>query len=167
MVFDANRFKAPPTSAGAPPELRSPRGDEDIRVHPQWRFDALAMAKASGKFFIIDQDLHAALAGRMGTYDLHAAITSSGKVIVWPIKQSDEVLKEAAAKATSEWTRVSWDTNNKTHGHTPAAEKHSDPVWPFQTFEDLLDVAVHGRILTDPEDETVKAILAKKRKGKI
>ena len=101
MVFNANRFKASASSGSTPPEIRSPRGDEDIRVHPDWRFDGLSMAKAKGKFFVVDQDLHSLLAGRMITCDLRAVINSDGTIFVWPVKESDKVLKEAAAKATS------------------------------------------------------------------
>ena len=154
-------------SGGSLPELRSPRGDEDIRVHPGWCIDGLAMAKTSGKFFVIDQELHAVMAGRMTTCDLRAAVTKDGKVIAWPIPKDSKVLREAADKATSEWTCVTWDIKAKDHGHQPATKQHGEPKWGFDSFADLLDVAVNGRILTSPDDETVKKILAKKmRRGK-
>lgn len=165
MVFDANRFKAPPTSAGTPPELRSPRGDEDIRIHPQWRFDSLAMAKTLGKSFIIDQGLHADLSGRMSTCELRAAVNSNGEVFVWPIDEDDQGAKEAAEKATSMWIQVTWNIKDG-HGHQPAEKQHGDPKWTFNSFEELLDEAAKGRILTDRNDAKVQAILAKKRKGR-
>jgi hypothetical protein len=166
MVFNRDRYKAPKHSGGTPPELRSPRSEEDIRVHATWRYPGLAMAKASGKFFVVDQDVHAVLAGRMFTCELRAAVSSKGEVFVWPIKDDDTAQKDAAEKAVSEWIRVAWNTNAKTHEVKPAAEQHGEPQWPFETFDQVLDVAIVGRILSDPEAETVKSILAKKKRTK-
>jgi hypothetical protein len=163
MGFDPNRFKARETVVVSPPELRNPRGDEDIRVHATWRYPDVEMAKASGKFFVVDQDLHSALSGRRFTCELRAAISGNGDVFVWPIKQNDEVLAAAADKATSEWIRIKW--TDRKHEVLSPAEPHGDPTWKFGSFDELLDQAVANRILTDPEDETVKKILAKKRRG--
>jgi hypothetical protein len=166
MGFDVKRFKTPEKPSGSPPELRSPRGKEEIRVHPDWCFPGISMAKSGGKVFMIDQALHGILAGRMITCSLYAAITPDGTTFVWPVRDDDKVLKEAASKATSEWIVVAWDTNAKTHSFQPAETQHDEPKWAFKTFEDLLDAAVADRILTDPEHAVVKAILAKKKRGK-
>lgn len=166
MVFDPNRFKASEHAAGTPPELRSPKGDEDIRVHPDWHFDGISIAKAKGKAFVIDQDLHSLLAGRMITCDLRAAITHDGTIFVWPVKSDNETLTDAAEKATSKWIRVKWNTNEKTHEVEQAAKQHGEPTWTFKSFDEVLDIAVKDRILTDPENETVKSIAAKKKRGK-
>ena len=102
----------------------------------------------------------------MITCDLRAAVNSDGTIFVWPIKSDNDTLTDAAEKATSKWIRVKWNTNEKTHEVEQAAKQHGEPKWNFKSFDEVLDIAVKDRILTDPENETVKTILSKKKRGK-
>lgn len=84
---------------------------------------------------------------------------------MWPIRAGDETVQQAADAAVEAWTRVTWSTKDK--GYTiEAGEEHDEPEWSDVRFEDLLESALSGRILSNAEDEVVLAIRKKKVKIK-
>ena len=167
MAIDINRLKAPENFekvSDSAVELRSPRGNEDVRVHASWHSVPLVVVKLSGKFYVVDQDLFSTLSKHTFKCELRAACSSETGVFVWPVRDDEETLKQAADQAVGEWTRVVWQTSQKTYTVAKATEKHPEPVWNFTQFDDLLDVVLTDRYLVQPDHEVVQKILAKKKR---
>ena len=167
MKVDLNRAQAPENFekvSDAAVELRSPRGNEDIRVHGTWRSVPLVLVKLSGKFYVLDPDLFSILSKHSFKCELRAACSSKAGVFVWPVRDDEDVLKAAADQAVSQWTRVIWQTSQKTYTVEKATEEHPEPEWSFAKFDDLLDVVLTDRYLVQPDHEVVQKILAKKKR---
>ncbi len=143
-------------------ELRGPRGEEAIRVHATWRAKSVAAVRHQGKFFVINRALRPVLRGRWFTVELCATCSSTGELFVWPVRDDDETMKQAAKAAVDKWSSVEWITKKKKYTVEAAKKVHADPVWPDGAFNDLLEAALAGRVLSQPEDEVVQAILRKK-----
>jgi len=122
------------------------------------------MARLGGKYYLVDEGLRLTLAGHVFVAGLHAAISSETGIFIWPVRDDDKALKEAADTAVKQWTTVVWSNAEKTHKVEKAPKEHPDPEWSDEKINAALNTAIAGRILTDPEDEAVKAILAKKRR---
>ena len=165
MGFDLNRLKASENFdeiSDSAVELRSPRGNEDFRVHETWRCPGIVAVKLSGKFYVVDQDLHSILLKHTLKCELRVACSSKTGVFVWPVRVDEKVLTETADQAVNQWTRVIWQTSLKTYKVEKATEKHPDPVWNFTKIDDILDVVLTDRYLVEPTHEVVLKILAKK-----
>lgn len=163
-----DRFKAPQNFAelaSSKAELRGPRGSEDFRVSETWREPGLLMARQGGKYYLVDENLRSTLAGHMFVADLRAAMSSATGIFFWPVRTDDKILKDAADAAIKQWTTVTWSNAEKTHKVEKATQKHPDPDWSDEKINAALDTAIVGRILTDPDSEVVKSILAKKKRG--
>ncbi|MGO9111366.1 MAG: hypothetical protein ACLP9L_19235 [Thermoguttaceae bacterium] len=142
-------------------ELRGPRGEEDVRVHKTWRAPSVAMVRHQSKFFVVDPALRPVLAGHWFVAELRAACSAKDGLFVWPIRAGDETVQKAADAAVSGWTRVTWSTKDKDYA-IETGDEHDEPAWSEAKFEDLLESALNGRILSDAEDEIVQAIRKKK-----
>ena len=147
-------------------ELRGPRGEEDVRVHKTWRASSVAMVRHKGRTYIVDPGLRPVLAGHWFVAELCAACSSADGLFVWPVRAGDETVQDAADAAVDEWTRVTWSTKDKDYVFE-AGEEHDEPAWSDVKFEDLLESALNGRILSNVEDEVVLAIRKKKVQNKI
>jgi hypothetical protein len=169
MTSRLGRYKAPQNFAelvSSAAELRGPRGKESIRVHEAWREPGILMARQGGKYYLVDEGLRSTLAGHVFVAELRAAISSETGIFIWPVRDNDETLKRAADTAVTQWTTVVWTNAEKTYKVDKATHEHSEPEWGDEKINAALDVAIVGRILSDPEDDTVKAILAKKKRAK-
>ena len=142
-------------------ELRGPRGEEDVRVHKTLRASSIAMARHASKFFVVDPALRSILAGHWFVAELRVACSSKGGFFIWPIPTGDETVQKAADAAVEGWTRVTWSTKDKNYT-IEAGGEHDEPNWSEAKFDDLLESALNGRILSNAEDEIVQAIRKKK-----
>lgn len=170
MATTFDRLKAPVNFKelyGALPELRNPQKEDEIRLHAEWILDGVPMVRTSTNgFYVVGAELYSVLVGRMMECNLHAAITSSGSVFVWPVRIDVPTAKAAAEAAIKGWTKVVWDQGTKKYKIEQASKDHGEPKWPFADFDKLLEVSLTNRILEDPNHEVVLKVLAKKRKGK-
>jgi hypothetical protein len=168
MSIDIMRLQAPANFAqlyGSSPQMRNPRGDEDIRVHPTWCVPQIPMTRVStNTFYVVGAGLFEAFIGRMMVCTLRAAMSGNSTPFVWVVPDGRTSVKEAVEKATVGWTRIAWDTATRAYRVEAPAAQHAEPVWPFASFDNLLDLALKDRILEKADDPVVQAILAKKRK---
>ncbi len=142
-------------------EVRSPGSEEDVKVNKTWRAPSVAMVRHKSKFYVVDPALRPVLAGHWFVAELRVACSSEGGFFIWPIRAGDETVEKAADAAVEEWTRVTWITKDKNYAFE-AGEDHDEPAWSEVKFEDLLESALSGRILSNAEDEIVQAIRKKK-----
>ena len=142
-------------------ELRGPRGEEDVRVHKTLRAPSIAMVRHQSKSYVVDPSLRSILAGHWFVAELRVACSSTAGFFIWPIRAGDETVQKAADATVEGWTRVTWSTKDKDYT-IEAGGEHDEPNWSDVKFEDLLEAALNGRILSDADNEIVQAIRKKK-----
>ena len=116
MALQLADFRAPKDFSerlAAAPKVRSPRGDEDVRLHPEWCWEDALMTKHRGKSFLVTQALSELLAGKMFRASLFAAASSQAGLFIWPVKLNAESAVEAAKAATTRWCCIRWDMNTE------------------------------------------------------
>ena len=102
------------------------------------------------------------LTGHVSHVSLHAAASSNdGEIFVLPAKLGTSAVDVVEA-STNGWVRAPWDNLKKKYNIEPADGEQEAPDWRFSNFKELVELAFAGRILNDPEQPEVKAILAKK-----
>ena len=132
-----------------------------MRVHKTLRAPSIAMVRHASKFFVVDPALRSILAGHWFIAELRVACSNTAGFFIWPIRAGDETVQKAADAAVDGWTRLVWSTKNKDYA-IEAGEEHDEPSWSDVKFDDLLESALNGRILSNVEDEIVQAIRKKK-----
>ena len=101
-------------------ELRGPRGEEAIRVHATWRAKSVAAVRHQGKFFVDRTGLFArSCAGHWFTVELRATCSSTGELFVWPVRDDDETMKQAAKAAVDKWLPSSGSRRRKSTPSSP------------------------------------------------
>ena len=168
MSFQVSEFTVPEdfnklyTSA---PEVRPPRGDEDVHVHPDWKSPDVAMIKHGNKSYLVHSDLFRALAGKMPRHSLHLAISSKSGPFLMTVRLDMETAVKAAEEAAKGWRNITWDLSTRSYEVKPSQEQHEEPTWPFESFEQLLELALSGRTLKSLDDPIVQKILGRKAPG--
>ena len=162
MTLQPADFRAPKDFSerlAAAPKVRSPRGDEDVRLHPEWCWEDALVTKHRGKSFLVTQALSELLAGKMFRASLFAAASSQAGLFIWPVKLTAESAVEAAKTATTRWCCIRWDNLTKAYKVEESEERHEDPNWRYESFDHLVGIAFAKQILTTPDDKIVREIL--------
>ena len=81
------------------------------------------------------------------------------------VRQDMPSAVEAAEKAAKGWIHTFWDNSTRSYKVEAPREQHEEPNWPFESFEQLLELALSGRTLKSLDDPIVQKILGKKAPG--
>jgi hypothetical protein len=105
---------------------------------------------------------------------LVACITSTGVVFVWALTDPDPsdrmacrihtALGRVAQEARKGWVSVHWD-NGKLFIHEPPPELvKEEPRWPTgQTLEEIFEIAISDRFISDPDHPVIRRLNTKSR----
>jgi len=168
MSFQVSDFTVPEEFSKryvSAPEVRPPRKSEDVRVHREWIWPGVAMVKSGGKLHLVHSGLFVPLTGKMSLYSLRAAISSEDGAFVWAVRLDMPTAIEAAEESTKGWCNIAWDLSTRSYKVEAPQEQHEEPTWPFESFEQLLELALSGRTLKSLDDPVVQKILGKKAPG--
>jgi hypothetical protein len=151
--------------------VRKPNRQDFVRVHPGegYRLSpaALLELKAERETYLVDPRVAPALAGEWKPASLFTAITRQGVLFLWPVMLPEDdgktnewhrSLAEAAEFAMGRWVRVCANMSKGGYDVYAAIGELSDPVWPEESFEEILRIAFRQRYI-DSEDHEVIAKL--------
>lgn len=144
------------------PKVRKPTSKEVLRTHPDWRWRGIRVVEHKTKFHLVGGQAAARLKDKVQTVDLVAAITIAKDKLepfVWPADAETDGTEEAIKGASAAWVKVSWDGTTRSYKFAPVPEKRDDPKWPYESFEQLVEVAFHGRIIEKADDPLIDEIL--------
>jgi hypothetical protein len=144
------------------PKVRKPTSKDDIRVHSTWRWKNVRVVEHKTKFFLVAGPAANKLKDQVLTVDLVAAITVvKDKLVpfVWPADAQTDGTEDAIKGAIAGWVKVSWDGTNRSYTFAEAKVKRDDPKWAFDSFEQLVEMAFHGRIIEKEDDPIIDEIL--------
>jgi hypothetical protein len=136
-----------------------------FRIHPDPAMSLVTTIfedKAARETFFVVPEMRGVLLGETKPVWLAIAITAQGVVLMFPISLPTdgrtnpwlETKRQAAELAKTRWVRMVADMQLGAYRIFEAEGELPDPVWPEQSFRELLEIAFKGRII-DHEDHPV------------
>jgi hypothetical protein len=144
-----------------------PSSQDFVRCHPgeEYRLPvSLIELKDEREVYIVMPDMRADLGSEWASYQLFTCINRQGNLRLWPVRLPDASGKhnswhasalDAAEHAMKSWVRISANMNNKCYDIAVALANIPEPVWPEQTFQQLLEIAFRGRLINKPDHPVV------------
>jgi hypothetical protein len=175
--IDLSRFRRAPEATGnggskrvgKRVEARKPAKDVFFRVHPGGEYRmavGVLELKDEKEVYLVDLALEAELAGTFSSAIVLTAITRKGDVFLWTMTIADangktyacyETAQEVATLAETKWVSMKWD--GKDYEQRVATAAWADPVWPSDSFDDLVNNAFKGRVITDRDHPVLRRFL--------
>ena len=165
MSLQLTKFKVPADFAArlaSAPKVRSPRADEDVFLKEDWCWPDVLLLKHQNKYYLVQNELFDLLAGKMFPCALHAAASAKEGLFIWPVKTGMPSAVEAAKAANNRWCRILWTNLTRSYKVEESKEQHDAPDWRYANFDQLVEVAFAGFVLSNTEQKIVTEILAKK-----
>ena len=133
--------------------LRKPRKTEWVRVHPDasYRVGPIAILEfeKAGKreSYIVAPNLREYLEDYVRLFQLFTAYSRSDGPFLWQVRVDPDGDNgswnassiEAAELAVTQWVQIKANMGEKLYEIRTATGDFKDPVWPTQSFEELLD----------------------------
>src|SRR5262245_44443297 len=154
--------------------VRKPARDWFIRCHPEhWRNVRLLEVKEGPDrgYYLVARDAWDAITGAdlpLKPFRLTLAISRDCGVFFWPLRLTEHANRRddwsaaalrIAKTAETTWVKIYAREGANTYSHKVATGAISDPVWPQQTFQELVDLAFDGRKIADRNDPLVRRLL--------
>ncbi len=151
--------------------VRKPNKTDFIRVHPEeeYKLDVgIVEMKDTQETYLV---MHP-MTQEPGVYEivqnarLVAYINRQGSIALWPLKLGREgklnpwyeSALEAASLAEKQWISVRADMTLGAYQIFVAKAELSDPVWPEQTFFELIQIGFKGKIVNDPNHPLIQQL---------
>ena len=150
--------------------VRKPHGQDWIRVNedPAMRMNAAVIDfKEEGELYLVDASLQDKTAKEWVAMALILTVNRQGAVYLWPIRLPNEngwlhsapqSAWDAADEATKSWVRVTWNGPQFEYDVTRATAEIPDPVWPEESFEQIIMLAFQGRIIEDKNHHVLRQL---------
>ena len=150
--------------------VRKPDKQAFVRVHPEepWRLKtAVIELKEERETYLVDPDLYPELSTEVVPQVLFTAMNRQGVVFLWPVRLPgedgrsnpwNESALEAAELAMKRWVRVAANMSLGAYEVFEATAELSDPVWPDESFEHLVNVAFKDRFIRTLDHPVVRRL---------
>ena len=145
-----------------------------VRVHPDATYHletAIFEDKIQGENYLVAPDLWADLSLEVSPVLLFTAVTRHNDVFLWPVKLPGldgrknhwhESALAAAELAMKDWVRMSANMPAGRYDVAVATGSLPDPIWPTETFQDLLRRCFENRFIDSPDH-----VVAQKLRGEV
>jgi hypothetical protein len=150
--------------------VRKPGRQDFIRVHsdPAFRLEtAVLQFKEEGETFVVAPEVRHELSNELVFVVLFTAITRQGVVFLWPIRLPaldgrhdpwNRSALEIAPVAMTRWVRVASNRNLGAYEIYEAIAALSEPEWPTESFEHILQVAFKDHYIDSVEHPAVRRL---------
>ena len=135
---------------------------------PAYRADLRAIVlKDEGETYLVTPELHDALLSELIFVTMFTAINRQGVLFLWPVRlplPDDRVIdwwvtaRQAAEMAMERWIRLTANRSLGAYEITAAESLIADPVWPEQSFEELIRIAFRDRLVDRLDHAVVKRL---------
>src|SRR5262245_9666774 len=154
--------------------VRKPAGDWFVRCHPQHWCPVKLLEVKDGPdrgYYIVARDLWETITAaglRLKPFRLTLAVSRDCGIFIWPLRlpeyenRKDDWTAAAlriAKMAETSWLRIFAPQGGSTYSFKLAPAPIPDPVWPHQTFHELVDLAFDGRKIADRNDPLIRRLL--------
>ena len=150
--------------------VRRPDAQWFVRVHPEpeWCLPvALIELKDDREVYVVDPKLCADLSREVVPKLLVSAVNGQNDFFFWPIRQPgadgkiDEWNRSARAiaeTAKKQWVRIMPNRTLGLYDALAASSKLADPVWPEQSFKELLTIAFRDKFISSLDHPVLKKL---------
>lgn len=148
--------------------LRKPGRFDWIRVHPEqeWRMSVWTLTEER-ETFVVAPDLAAGLPSDVVPKELVPTITRQGTLTLWPLRLPgpdgridgwSASAREAANRAIHKWVRVAANMELGAYEVFEAVGTIPEPSWPDLSFNEMLRIAVKGRVIDSSDHPILKKL---------
>jgi hypothetical protein len=151
--------------------VRKPNPQDFVRVHPSSKLYhanlRMVELKEDRELYLIAPHLVGELAPETKVKTLYTAITRQNVLFLWPVAlpTADEKelewhrsLREAAELAMTRWVRVQANKALGAYEMRVADGVMTDPVWPEETFQQMIRIAFRGYMVDSLDHPVVKRL---------
>lgn len=149
--------------------LRKPNKQEYVRVHPEWRFEtAILDLKTDHEQYFVDGALQADLFDETKQVVIFGAVTRREDFFLWPARlpASDgrrdswaESALDLAHVAMTNWVRIKANMSSGAYeAQMPVSTDLPGPVWPDMSFEELMQLALRGRLIESVDHPVLRRL---------
>ena len=148
--------------------VRKPAKECFFRIHPDYALEALILeVKEDQETLLVSPALKSALEDEkcVARRILRLGINRQGNPFIWPVRPPMEGRRDGWAmtsldafnRAETQWVRMQADMN--LGGYKLALAKIDDePVWPEQSFGELVRIAFHNAVVDSLDHPTLKRL---------
>jgi hypothetical protein len=150
--------------------VRKPKAQDFVRVHPgaEYRADvAIVELEEDRESYLVTPNAAVDLQNEFRPKTLFTAITRQGVLFLWPVPiaavdarilEWHRSAREGAETAMKRWVRVQANINLGAYEIFEAAGTIPDPLWPTESFKELLRVAFRDRLIDRLDHPVVKRL---------
>lgn len=140
------------------------------RVHPSEKYRdtfALIELKEDREYYILQREIALALPGEFVMATLFTYTNRQGVIRLWPVKlpgpdgkvnEWNRSQMDAAQHAMHHWIRVKSNMALGAYEMFEAVGPIPDPVWPNETFQELLRIAFRDRVVDRIDHPLIKRL---------
>jgi hypothetical protein len=153
--------------------VRKPKPSEFFRVHsdPEMQLTTIAYRDdIEREHYLVLPDAQDLLVGFSRPVNIVTAISRQGTLFLWPVPMPHGdgargnnawlvTARAAAELAISRWVRMQADMAGGCYQVVTAAAALPEPVWPEQTFAELLRLGFNRRIISSPDHPVIRQLL--------
>lgn len=150
--------------------VRRPDNQWFVRVHPDeaWRLPvAIIELREDREVYVVDPKICAELSREVAPKLLVSAINGQNDFFLWPIRlpgpdgkidEWNRSAREIAETAKKQWVRVLPNRTLGLYDAMAASTKLAEPVWPEQSFKELLAIAFRDKFISSLDHPVLKKL---------
>jgi hypothetical protein len=151
--------------------VRKPNRQDFVRVHPDPRYRespvGIIELKEDRETYLVVKSMAEELQGEFAAATLFTAITRQRVLFIWPVKlpgpdgkhnEWHRTAQEAAELAMTRWVRMTSNMSLGAYETFEATGNWPEPAWPDSTFQEILRIAFHGRIVDTTDHPIVRRL---------
>jgi hypothetical protein len=150
--------------------VKRPSNQDFIRVHPDPAYRAnlaIVELREERETYLLSPAIARGLPGEFAMATIYTAVTRQGTCFLWPVKlpQRDgrviewhRAAAEAAEIAMTRWVRIKANMSLGAYDVIAATGVIPDPVWPEETFEQLLRIAFRSYFVNTFDHPLIKRL---------
>jgi len=126
---------------------------------------AVVVDKTERDTYLVEQNIEEEFAGQISYVTLYTGVTRQNGVFLWAIPLAGpngktnpwyETAHEAAQIAMTKWTRIQADMSVGCYAVFEALGNLSEPTWPEENFEQLVQIAFKDRYINTTDHPIIR-----------
>ena len=147
--------------------VRKPNRTQFCRTHPEYRMDVkLLKYGETDEMYVVKPEVSADVLQLAKPYRLVLVVDRLGTAFIWPLAIPDEERPmdwhksalEADLRAQKAWIRLAANQALGAYDIFEAAGELSEPIWPTESWNKLVEVAFKQKIIDTPEHVIIQKL---------
>ena len=147
--------------------VRKPNRTQFFQTHPEYRMDVkLLKYGETDEMYVVKPEVSADVLQLAKPYRLVLVVDRLGTAFIWPLAIPDEERPmdwhksalEADLRAQKAWIRLAANQALGAYDIFEAAGELSEPIWPTESWNKLVEVAFKQKIIDTPEHVIIQKL---------